>query len=79
MGRTCVGNLVAVLSLWVTLNQTAPEGFPARYGLVFLGMAILAGVTANLQAPASRLKRWLLVFVWACLAVSCVGWYLRTH
>ena len=66
-------------SLWVTLRQTTPDGVFARYGIVFLGIATTAGVTANLQAPASRIKAWLLVIVWVCLAASCVGLYLRAH
>ena len=66
-------------SLWVALHQTTPQGFLARYGLVFLGIAMTAGATANLLAPTSRLKRWLLVVVFAGLVVSLVGLYLRTH
>jgi hypothetical protein len=66
-------------SLWVALDQTTPQGFLARYGLVFLGIAMTAGATTNLLASTSRFKRWLAVSVWVCLAVSCVGLYLRTH
>jgi hypothetical protein len=66
-------------SLWVAVHQTMPQGFLARYGLVFLGIAMTVGVTANLLAPTSRFKRWLVVSVWVCLAISWVGLYLRTH
>jgi hypothetical protein len=67
------------LSLWVALHQTTPQGFLARYGLVFLGIAMTVGVTASLLAPTSRFKRSLAIFVWVCLAISWVGWYLRAH
>jgi hypothetical protein len=67
------------LSLWVALHQTTPQSFLARYGLVFLGIAMTVGVTASLLAPTSRFKRWLVVSVWVCLAISWVGLYLRTH
>ena len=66
-------------SLWVTFYQTTPQGFLARYGLVFLGIAMTAGATTSLLAPTSRLKRWLAIAVWVCLALSCVGLYLRAH
>jgi len=73
----CAGFLC--YSAWVMRSQTTPEGFLARNGIIFLGIAMTVWATANLLAPASRFKSWLRVVWWACIALSFVSQYLRTH
>jgi hypothetical protein len=73
----CIASLC--YSLWVMRSQTTPTGFLARNGIIFVGIAMTAWATGNLVAPASRLKNWLHVLWWACLALAFVGQYLRTH
>lgn len=66
-------------SLWVMRGQTTPEGFLARNGIVFLGIGMVAGTIANLFAARSALRGWLTAVMWAGLAMSLLGLYLRTH
>jgi hypothetical protein len=66
-------------SLWATLHQTRLQGFFAHYGLVSLGIATTAGTTANLLSPRSPVRRWLMVAVWICLAISFIGLYQTSH
>jgi hypothetical protein len=64
-------------SLWVAIYQTPPQGFLARYGLVLLGLGMVAGTAGTLIG--GRVQKWLLVLVYICLAASLVGVYLRSH
>jgi hypothetical protein len=64
-------------SVWVALHQTEPQGFLAHYGLVFLGIGMVAGTVGTLIG--GRPQRWLLVLVYICLAAFLVGLYLKAH
>ena len=51
--------------------------FLARYGLVFLGVAMVAGTGGTLIG--GRVQQWLLVLVYICLAASFAGIYLKSR
>jgi hypothetical protein len=69
----CAASLCS--TLWVTLHQTRPGGFFARYGQVSLGIAITAGTTANLLPPKSFHRKWLMVVMWTALIISFIAIY----
>ena len=64
-------------ALWGAVYKTPPQAFLARYGLVLLGVAMVAGTAGTLIG--GRVQIWLLVLVYICLAASFVGVYLKTH
>jgi hypothetical protein len=66
-------------SLWVAVYHTPPQTLLGRYGLVLLGVGIVAGTAANLLASPALGKKSLVVFMWICFEASLDGVYLRAR